>query len=59
MYKYKCELIEKNLCHGCTRSLGEKDWCGSEQCETYQKYKNKSGLDICKEILGVQERINI
>lgn len=39
--------------------LAEKDWCGSEQCETYQKYKNKSGLDICKEILGVQERINI
>ena len=39
--------------------LAEENWCGPEQCETYKKYKNKSGLDICKEILGVQERINI
>ena len=39
--------------------LAEEDWWGSEQCETYQKYKNKSGLDIYKEILGVQESINI
>ena len=39
--------------------LAEEDWCGSEQCETYKKYKNKSGLDICKEILGVQERIRL
>ena len=38
--------------------LAEKDWCGSEQCETYQKYKNKSGLDICKEIIeGIQMEI--
>lgn len=54
----ECEMIKRNLCTGCT-GLAEKDWCGPEQCETYKKYKNKSGLDICKEILGVQERINI
>ena len=38
--------------------LAEEDWCGSEQCETYKKYKNKSGLEICKKIIeGIQTKI--
>lgn len=53
-----CEVFRKGLCLGCT-GLAEQMWCGPEQCEIYKKYKNKSGLDICKEILGVQERIKL
>lgn len=53
-----CEIFRKNLCTGCT-GLGEEYWCGPEQCEIYKKYKDKSGLEICKEILGIQERIKI
>lgn len=45
-----CEVFRKGLCTGC-EGLGQADWCGQEQCETYKEYKNKSGLDICKEIL--------
>jgi hypothetical protein len=52
-----CELISKNLCTGCT-GLGEKDWIGKEKCSTYQKY-SKNGLQLCKEILGKQERIKL
>lgn len=52
-----CELVNKNLCTGCV-GLGEKDWIGKETCPTYKKY-NKSGLEICKEILGKQERIKL
>lgn len=52
-----CEVINKNLCTGCT-GLGEQDWIGKEACPTYKKYKNKSGLDICKEIIeGIQMEI--
>ena len=47
-----CEVINKNLCTGCT-GVGEQDWIGKEACPTYKKYKNKSGLDICKEIIEV------
>lgn len=54
----ECEVFKRNLCSGCT-GLAEKDWCGPEQCEIYNKYKNKTGLDLCKEILGIQERINL
>lgn len=50
-----CEVFKKGMCTGCV-GLSEKDWCGSEQCETYKKYKNKSGLDICKEILKGAEQ---
>lgn len=39
MYKENCELIKKNLCLGCTRSLAEKDWQGAENCPYYKKYK--------------------
>lgn len=52
-----CELINKNLCTGCV-GLGEMDWMGKEVCPTYKKY-NKPGLEICKGILGKQERIKI
>lgn len=52
-----CEVFRKGLCLGCT-GIAEQMWCGPEQCETYKKYKNKSGLDICKEILGgIQTKI--
>ena len=44
MYKNKCELIEKNLCLGCTRSLAEKDWEGAEKCVFYKKYKQQQEI---------------
>ncbi len=54
----ECEMIKRNLCTGCT-GLAEKDWCGPEQCETYKNLKNKSGIELCKAILGIQERIDL
>lgn len=53
-----CEIFEKGLCTGCT-GLAELDWCGPKQCKYYERYKDKSGLEICKEILGIQEVINL
>lgn len=53
----ECEMIKRNLCTGCT-GLAEKDGCGPEQCETYKKLKNMSGLELCKHILkGEQQKI--
>lgn len=52
------KYLEKERACGCV-GQAEKDWIGAEQCPTYQKYNNKSGLEICKEILGKQERIKL
>jgi len=47
-----CELVNLNLCTGCT-GLAEKDWIGKEKCSYYQKYwrnkkKRKERVDdIC------------
>lgn len=58
MYRNKCELIEKNLCTGCTRSLAERDWIGPEQCDVYKRRKNTSNFEIAKKIIeGIQERL--
>lgn len=46
----ECSVFKKGLCLGCA-GLAEADWCGAEQCETYKKFKNISGLEICKNIL--------
>lgn len=46
----ECSVFKKGLCLGCV-GLAETDWCGAEQCETYKKFKNISGLEICKNIL--------
>ncbi len=40
------EAIEKGLCLGCGRI--EKENPNADKCE----YREKSGLDMCKEILG-------
>lgn len=47
----ECEMIQKNLCLGCT-GLAEDDWIGKEQCKTYQELSKISGLDMCKKIIG-------
>lgn len=44
----ECKVFKNSLCLGCP-GLAEKDWCGPEQCKTYQKKSN--GLDLCKRIL--------
>lgn len=46
----ECSVFQKGMCLVCT-GLEELDWCGAEQCSTYQKLKNISGLEICKNIL--------
>ena len=45
-----------NLCKNCTgcQRLEDINFTGTDKCE-YQE----SGLDLCKKILGVQERIDI
>lgn len=42
---------------GCT-GLGEEGWCGPEQCPIYEKYKNLSGIELCKKIIeGIQTKL--
>ena len=45
-----CEMVEKNLCAGCT-GLAEKDWVGKFKCPIYHELKDRSGLELCKKIL--------
>lgn len=53
----ECSVFKRGLCGGCT-GLGEIDWIGPEQCETYKKLNNMSGLELCKHILkGEQQKI--
>lgn len=53
----ECSVFSRGFCLGCT-GLVEKDWCGAEQCETYKKYSQMSGLELCKSILkGEQMKI--
>jgi len=55
----ECEVFNKKLCLGCT-GLAEKDWCGAEQCEIYQKYHSITGIELCKKIIdGIQEKIEL
>ncbi len=56
-----CEMIEYNLCLGCT-GLAEKDWIGKYKCKEYNKLKDSKEY---KEIIrkrgnnDVYSRINI
>ena len=52
------KFLIKDYVVGCT-GLAEKDWIGAEQCSHYKKLEGKDGLKVCKEILGIQERIKI
>lgn len=54
----ECEVFNRNLCLGCTRFAVKKTGVGPEQCEHYKKYKNMSGLELCKNILeGTQIKL--